>query len=140
MVHTVPYYPTSGFPLNLVSLDCHSWGFLWYHGYYVRKATKNRVWNRMVNKTLKMKFFSENFNCHNLSWVLEQWRPKKGPYWRKTAIELISWNLVVLRLSLFGIKIIIQKKLSENLSHSFLLTLNDWESIVYYFGLHCFCF
>ena len=41
MVHTVPYCPTSGFPLNLVSLDFHSWGFLWYHGYYARKATKN---------------------------------------------------------------------------------------------------
>ena len=28
MVHTVPYCPTSGFPLNLVSLDFHSRDFL----------------------------------------------------------------------------------------------------------------
>ena len=26
----VPYCPTSGFPLNLVSLDFQSWGFLWW--------------------------------------------------------------------------------------------------------------
>ena len=49
MVHTVPYCPTSGFQLNLVSLDFHSRGFLWYHGYYARKATKKHVWNRMIN-------------------------------------------------------------------------------------------
>ena len=48
MVHTVPYCPTSGFPLNLVSLAFHSRGFLWYHGYHARKAAKNRVWNRML--------------------------------------------------------------------------------------------
>ena len=48
MVHTVPYCPTSGFPLNLFSLDFHSWRFLWYHGYYARKATQKRDWNRMA--------------------------------------------------------------------------------------------
>ena len=30
-------------PLNLVLLDFHSRGFLWYHGYYARKAKKKRV-------------------------------------------------------------------------------------------------
>ena len=42
------YCPSSGFPLNLVSLDFHSWGFFWYHGYYARKATKICVWNIMM--------------------------------------------------------------------------------------------
>ena len=28
MVHTVLYGPTSGFPLNLLSQDFHSWGIL----------------------------------------------------------------------------------------------------------------
>ena len=31
----------------------------------------------LVNKTLKMSFFQDNFHFHNLSWVLDQWRPKK---------------------------------------------------------------
>ena len=53
LTHLNGSYGSSGFPLNLVSLDCHSRGFLWYHGYYVRKATKNRVWNRMTFLTSK---------------------------------------------------------------------------------------
>ena len=31
----------------------------------------------LVNKTLKMSFFQENFYFNNISWVLDQWRPKK---------------------------------------------------------------
>ena len=50
LVHTVPYGPTSGFPLNLVPQDFHSREFLEYHGYYERKATKNPVVNRMPNQ------------------------------------------------------------------------------------------
>ena len=30
-----------------------------------------------LNMTLKMIFFQENFNFHNFSWVLDQWRQKK---------------------------------------------------------------
>ena len=31
----------------------------------------------LVNKTLKMSFFQENFHFQNAIWVLDQWRPKK---------------------------------------------------------------
>ena len=31
----------------------------------------------LVNKTLKMSFFQDNFHFHNLSRVLDQWRLKK---------------------------------------------------------------
>ena len=42
----------------------------------------------LVNKTLKMSFFQENFHFHNLSWVLDQWRPKK----RTSLKEDSNWN------------------------------------------------
>ena len=31
----------------------------------------------LVTKTLNMSFFQENFHFHYLSWVLDQWSPKK---------------------------------------------------------------
>ena len=60
------------------------------------RAILNRL-RGLVNKTLKMSFFLSSifFNFYNFSWVLDQWRPKNGPHWRKTAIDLISWNLVL---------------------------------------------
>ena len=35
--------PTSGFQLNLLSLDFYSRGILVYHGYYARKAKKSPI-------------------------------------------------------------------------------------------------
>ena len=57
-------------------------------GYVIR----NRLIG-LVNKTLKMSFFQENFHFHNLSLVLDQWCPKNGHHWRKAAIDMIPENL-----------------------------------------------
>ena len=41
MVHTGPFDPTTGFPLNFLPLDFPSWGLPVYTSYYARKAKKH---------------------------------------------------------------------------------------------------
>ena len=51
----------------------------------------------LINKTLKMSFFlQENIHFHNLSWVLDQWRPKK----RTSLKEDSNWIDILKPLSM----------------------------------------
>ena len=71
-------------------------------------AILNRLIDRLiglVNKTLNMSFFQENFYFHNFSWVLDQWRPKN-----RTSLKEDSNWLDILKPCFKGLKQLLKVK------------------------------